>query len=162
MQQTECRVKAFLREKHVGYEVVPHRTDYTAWETAQDTHTPGVEFAKCVVLWVDGRFAIAVLPAGHHVDLTKVAMALGATHVGLADEEELEALFPDCDVGAEPPFGNLYNLPVYVSPAMQGDEHITFNAGTHDEAIRMRFEDFVNLVEPRYVDLSREAVVAGD
>lgn len=154
MPVTECRVRAFLDKRGIHYESVHHRLDFTAMEAAEDTHTPGKEFAKAVVLWIDGAFALAVLPAQHHVHLEKVRKALEAKTVRMATEEEMRRLFPDCDLGAEPPFGNLYHLPVYLSTAMVGDEHITFNAGTHEEAIRMRFADWENLVKPRILDLS--------
>lgn len=154
MTTTDCRVKGFLDKHSIPYEFVIHRTDFTAMETAQDTHTPGKEFAKSVVLCIDGEFAIIVLPAHHHVYLELVRKALGVRTVRMATEQEMARLFPDCEVGAEPPFGNLYHLPVYLSTAMVEDSHVTFNAGTHAGAIRMRFLDFANLVKPSLLDFS--------
>lgn len=154
MPTTECRVKSFLQRHNVWFEEVRHRTDYTALETAADTHTPGREFAKTVVVAIDEAFAIAILPAQHHVHLEKLRRAVQARHVRLATEAEMQRLFPDCELGAEPPFGNLYHLPVYMSTALVGDRHLAFNAGTHEEVIRMYFEDFERLVKPRVLDLS--------
>lgn len=157
MQQQRAvgRVRRFLEEREIFFEMLHHRRDYTAQETAQDTHTPGREFAKAVVVCVDGDYLIAALPAHHHVDLEKLRRALSAKHARLATEEEMARLFPDCDVGAEPPFGILYGLPTYLAVALEDDEWITFNAGTHEEVIRMRFRDFERLVHARLIDLSK-------
>ncbi|UCE86958.1 MAG: YbaK/EbsC family protein [Deltaproteobacteria bacterium] len=147
----------FLDENSVKYEVIHHAADYTAQEAAHDTHTPGIEFAKTVFACIDGRYAMVVLPAHRRVNWDHLRTALNATDVGLAKEEEMVDLCPDCDVGAEPPFGNLYGLPVYVSSEMMGDEHITFNAGTHEDAIRLRMDDYQRLVQPQVMDLSMPA-----
>jgi Ala-tRNA(Pro) deacylase len=147
------RLTTALRQRGIAYEVLPHARDATASEAARDTHTPGAAFAKCVVLEADGRRALAVVPATRRIDLRRASVALRADLVTLADETVLEQLFPDCQVGAEPPFGNLYHLPVYVDPQLGRHERITFNAGRHDEAIRLRYADFVRAVEPRIADL---------
>ena len=112
------RLESFLDEHRVSYETIHHRKDYTARETAEDTHTPAKEFAKTVFLCIDGRYAMAVLPASEFISSKKVRRSLGAGEVRLATEGEVREACPDCDVGAAPPFGNLYNLPVYVSPAL--------------------------------------------
>lgn len=148
------QLQQFLSEHGVPYETIHHRRDYTAQETAADTHTPGKEFAKTVMLWVDGNYAMAVLPAHHMVDFEKLRQAIGAKEVKLASEDEIRELCPDCEAGAVPPFGNLYGLPVYLSQAMTTDERITFNAGTHEDVVRMRYEDFVKLVQPKILDFS--------
>jgi len=153
MIATLDRLRSFLDGSGVDYEVVPHRADYTAQGTASDTHTPGREFAKTVVLTTEHGFAIVVLPATQRVDLTRAAQSLDAA-AQLADEEQIARLFPDCEVGAEPPFGNLYDLPVYISPALTMAGTITFNGGTHREAIRMRFDDFDRLVNPTVLPLT--------
>jgi Ala-tRNA(Pro) deacylase len=146
---------AYLNENHVPFEVVHHRTDYTAQETAADTHTPGREFAKTVVLDIgDQGRAMAVLPAVFQVDMEKLRAGLGTRQVHLADEAEMSDLCPDCEVGAEPPFGNLYDVPVYVDPSLTVDEYITFNAGSHDDALRMRYEDYERLVHPTVMDIA--------
>lgn len=147
------KVTAFLDAHHVPYEVIHHRVDYTAQETAADTHTPGREFAKTVILDVGVGHAMAVIPALYRVDLEKIRQSVGTRQVSLASELEMSQLCPDCDVGAEPPLGNLYDMPVYVDPTLEKDETITFNGGTHDDAIRMRYEDFERLVHPRRLDM---------
>ncbi len=146
-----------LDEDGAEYEVIHHKTDYSALETAEDTRTPGWEFAKSVVLEIAGKNALAVLPAPARVDLAKLSEALGQGEVMLADEARMKELFPDCDVGAEPPFGTLYDLPVYVDPRLAEDEYITFNAGNHEEAIRMRYSDFARLVQPTVMALAAPA-----
>ena len=154
MPSVAPRLKSFLEDRHVDYQTLQHVVDFTAQETAADTHTPGVEFAKTVLIEVDGRPALAVLPAHHKVDTERLRTALGAHDVHLADELTMGELCPDCDAGAIPPFGNLYDLPVFLSEAMTEDEKITFNAGTHRTALRMRFKDYEDLVHPRVVDFS--------
>jgi len=148
------RLTALLDESRVPYEVLHHAPEFTAQETAADTHTPGREFAKVVIIQADGRPVMLVLPAHHRVDYHKVNAALGATEVSIATEEQLRGFFPDCEVGAEPPFGHLYGLSAWMSEAMRGDRHVTFNAGTHEDVIRMKFDDFVRLANPRFADFS--------
>lgn len=146
-------ITAFLDANHVPYEVLHHQVDYTAQETAADTHTPGREFAKTVVLDVGAGHAMAVVPAPYRVDLEKIRQSVGTRQVSLASELEMSQLCPGCDVGAEPPLGNLFNMPVFVDPMLEEDETITFNGGTHNDAIRMRYDDFKNLVHPLSMDL---------
>jgi len=149
------RLQSFLQESGVAYETITHAADFTAQQTAADTHTPGREFAKTVLVDIDGSFALAVLPAHHKVDFDMLGDALGARLVELADEDKMGKLCPDCEAGAVPPFGSLYELPVYLSTAMLGDEHITFNAGNHRTAVRMLFRDYQSLAKPQAVDYSR-------
>jgi Ala-tRNA(Pro) deacylase len=148
------RLTSFLEQKAVPYEVIHHRRRYTAQRTAEEVHVPGIEFAKTVLVWLDGVPSMVVLPAHHHVDLDQLRHLTGARDVDLATEDEMVGLFPDCEVGAEPPFGNLYDLPVYVAAELAADEQITFNAGSHEEVIRMRYEDFERLVDPLLLRLS--------
>jgi Ala-tRNA(Pro) deacylase len=157
MSTQPFRFKALLDDHGVAYEVIHHRRDYTAQETAADTHTPGRMFAKCVLIWRDGAYAMAVLPAHHVVDMRKLCQVLGAKEVKLASEEEIRELCPDCEAGALPPFGNLYDMPVYVSRALTDAEHITFNAGTHSDVVRMRYADWEKLAQPHVADFSRLA-----
>ena len=145
----------YLEEKGVAYEVIHHKPDFTARDTALDTHTPPEEFAKIVFLAVDGSFAVAVLPATDFVSEVKLRLAIGAGGVELASEDEIRGLCPDCDLGAAHPFGNLYGLPVYVSPSLEEDETITFNAGTHEDALRIRYADFKRLTAAQVVPLAR-------
>lgn len=149
------RLRALLEDQGVPHETVHHRFDYTAQEAAADTHTRGREFAKVVMLQVDGAPAMIVLPAHHRVDFARLHDELGAKQVRMCNEDEMRQLFPDCEVGAEPPFGNLYGVPVYLSDAMKDDLFITFNAGTHEDVIRMRLEDYVRLAKPRIFACSR-------
>lgn len=148
------RLHDLLEAHAVTYHVIVHRRDYTAQGAAADTRTPGRDFAKAVVLAADHSFIMAVLPAHHRVDLTKIKQGTHAHDVHLASEPDLARLFPDCEVGSEPPFGHLYGLPVLMSLSLAGEETITFNAGNHEVAIRMRMSDFCRLAEPTTMDLS--------
>jgi len=150
------RLQEFLDHEGVSYETIRHTTDFTAQHTAADTHTPGREFAKTVLVRVDGDPAFAVLPAHHRVDFERLRDALGAEEVELCSEHDMEEICPDCDAGAAPPFGNLYEVPVYLRSVMTEDDQITFNAGNHQTAVRMAFRDFERLVHPKVVDLSWE------
>lgn len=150
------RVTTYLDDQQVTYEVVRHQIDYTAQETAADTHTPGRDFAKTIVLGLPGGYAMAVVPAIYKVDLEKIRQGIGTRQVRLAEEEAMSRLCPDCDVGAEPPFGNLYDMPVYVDPTLTREEFITFNGGTHEDAIRMRYSDYEQLVRPTIMDMITE------
>jgi Ala-tRNA(Pro) deacylase len=149
------QVTDFLDREKVPYEVLPHIRTFTAQGVAASLHVKGREFAKSVILKTgDGRLAMAVVPAPRPVDLRAAEAALGAK-VELAQEGDFADRFADCEVGAEPPFGNLYGLPVYVDESLRADPEIVFNAGTHNEAIRMRYADFDRLVRPTVTPLSR-------
>lgn len=149
------RLRAYLDSVGVEYQIIHHRTDYRARETAADTHTPPEDFAKTVFVWVDGKPAMAVVPANKDVALSKLAKAIGAEEVRVARESETRELCQDCDVGAAPPFGHLYDLPVYASASLAREESITFNAGTHENAVRMAWSDFERLVAPSVVRLAK-------
>jgi len=148
------RVREFLEGNGVVYDQIHHQRDFTAMKTAEHTHTPGKQFAKAVVTRVGGEFALAVLPSNHTVDPERFASALEGKEVAIASEDEVDRLFPDCEEGAVPPFGNLYGLQVYVSPALKQAEKITCVAGSHAEAIRLGYRDFERLVRPKEVDFS--------
>lgn len=141
-------LKAYLDRERVHYDVLPHPEAFRAVAIAHTLHTPEKEMAKVVIVKVDGRFVMTVLPASWNVDLPRLRIVFAAQQVRLATEEEIKGLFPDCDLGAMPPFGNLYGLPVYVDQSLAEDEEIVFQAGTHSEAIRMRYWDFASLVFP--------------
>ena len=141
------KLKEYLDAQKVRYAVLTHQEAYTAPEIAEALHVPGKELAK-VVVKAGERFAMAVLPANCKVDPKRLKEIVGTGHARLATEEEFKGLFPDCDVGAMPPFGNLYGLEVYVDRSLAEDEDIVFQAGTHVEAIRMRYADFASLVRP--------------
>lgn len=149
------RLRLLLDEHAVEYQTLHHRDDFRALTTADDTHTPPREFAKTVFVWIDGSYAMVVLPATHFVAESKLARSLGAEKVRLASESEMRDLCPDCELGAAPPFGGLYGLPVYASPVLASDEQVTFNAGTHRDAVRMSWADFERLARPRITSLSR-------
>lgn len=146
------RLVSMLDQGNAAYHIVHHRQDATAREAAADTQTPEQAFAKSVVTIADGQFVLVVLAASEMINFTKLREAIGAREVHLASESSMRELFPDCEIGAEPPMGNLYDLPVYVSDQIAHDETITFNGGTHTEAIRMAYKDFARLVQPRVID----------
>lgn len=145
---------AMLNTNKVEYEVIPHEFDRSAAETAKDTHTARLEFAKTIVVKAGAKHVLAVLPAHHRIDLDKIAEAFGLQHAELVHETQLLELFPDCAPGTTPPFGNYYGMPVLVAAAMAMDENITFNAGSHVVAIRMSYADFERIVHPRVVAFS--------
>lgn len=142
------RLKAFLDENRIQYNVITHSPTYSSQIAAATMHVSGKELVKTVVLRGGRDTYIAVLPASCHVSLDKFGALVGKA-VRLATEPELASLFPDCELGAMPPFGQLYHLPVYMDEALAADEEIVFNAGTHQDAIRMRYADFARLVKPQ-------------
>lgn len=154
MATPHTRVQTLLEERGIRYERIHHARDYTAQETAAHTHTRGREFAKAVVVRVGDEYAMAVLPSHHAVDPERLSSALGGKPVTLATEAEITKLLPDCEVGAIPPFGNLYDLPVYVSSTLTEDETITCVAGTHEDALRLAYRDWQALVRPQVIDFS--------
>lgn len=142
------RLKNFLDDNRVKYMTVTHSPAYAAREVAASAHIPAKELAKTVILKVDGRMTMAVLPATHRVDVIKLRDALGVKSVEIATENEFEDIFPGCSVGAMPPFGNLYDLNVIVSERLTEDKEIAFNAGNHTELIKLDYADFERLVHP--------------
>lgn len=149
-----AKLKQFLDEHEVRYVTVRHSPAFTAQEVAASAHISGYEMAKTVMIKVDGEIAMAVLPAPLHVDLRHLRELTGATTVELATESEFKTRFPECELGAMPPFGRLYGMQTYVAQRLTEDEYIAFNAGTHTELIRMRFRDFERLAEPRILAFS--------
>lgn len=143
------KVRAFLDNKDVKYAVVPHLLAYTAQEIAASAHIPGRYLAKTVVVKVDDKIAFVVLPASSHVSPSAIERVTGSSNVRIARETEFATAFPDCEIGAMSPFGNLYGVDVFVDPDLTKDEMIAFNAGTHTELIVMRYADFERLVEPK-------------
>jgi Ala-tRNA(Pro) deacylase len=142
------KLKDFLDSQHIDYTSIPHSTAYTAQGIAALTHISGKEVAKTVMVKLDDNLSMAVLPASKTVDLEMLKRATGAKSAGLASEREFREKFPDCETGAMPPFGNLYNLPVLVEESLSRDKEIAFNAGTHNELIRMYYDDFARVVQP--------------
>jgi len=141
------KLKACLDENGVKYTIIQHSRAFTAQEIAELTHISGKELAKTVMVMIAGEVAMAVIPASDLVDFRCLSDVAG-TSVELADEGDFVELFPNCDVGAMPPFGNLYNMSVYVSEALAEDEYIAFSAGSHAEVIRLEYADFARLVNP--------------
>lgn len=141
-------LKRLLDEKRVAYMSIQHPPSYTSQETAASAHVPGREMAKTVMVMLDGTLAMAVLPAPRRIDLELLKQVTGAKTVSMASEATFKERFPDCEVGAMPPFGNLYGLEVYVDESLRADEKICFNAGTHHELIQMDYGDFEELVDP--------------
>jgi Ala-tRNA(Pro) deacylase len=154
------KLKEFLDANGVRYEVRSHRTAYTAQRVAAEEHIPGREMAKVVMVRDGGEYLMAVLPAPYHVGLERLGKAAGRTGLRLATEAEFAGLFPGCDPGAMPPFGNLYGLTVWVDEALTRDDEITFNAGNHDQTVHMRYADFAHLVQPRVASLRAGARAA--
>lgn len=142
------KLKCFLDENNVKYAVITHSNAYTAQEVAESAHIPGKEIAKTVMVTIDGEHAMAVVPASYRVDFGLLKAAAGAGSVELTEESALEKLFPDCKLGAMPPFGNLYGMKVYVAETLAEDDQIAFNAGSHTELIRLAYKDFERLVKP--------------
>ena len=148
MELLTNRIRQYLDENEVKYQCLPHRRDFTARVAAHDCHVDPQTFAKAVVLEADGKQLLAALPADYEIDLPRLKRELGAQHIGLIPESQMSELFPDCEMGAFPVLGNLYGLPVYVAPPLSEQQDITFNAGTHEEAISMPYADFERLVQP--------------
>ena len=148
------KLKDYLDDHHVKYITITHSPAYTAQTVAQSAHIPGKEMAKTVIVKLDDGYAMAVLPASHKVDLDYLKRGVHATDVALATESEFEGLFPDCELGAMPPFGNLYDMDVYVAEELTEDEEIAFNAGSHTELVKMSFKDYADLVTPTVIHIT--------
>jgi len=148
------KLKKYLDEHQIPYITISHSQAFTAQQVAASTHIPGKEMVKTVVIKINSKMAMAVLPASYHVDFNLLQEITGEEKVRLASETEFKDMFPDCEVGAMPPFGNLYDMDVYVAETLAEDEEIAFNAGTHTEVIRMTYKDFERLVKPKVVKFS--------
>lgn len=149
-------LKQYLGKAGVAYTVTEHPARYTAEELAQVEHLSGRLIAKVVMLLADGKPAMAVVPGATKVDLTAVRKTLRAREVRLARENEFASMFPDCEVGAMPPFGNLYNVPVYVDDRLTRDPVILFNAGSHRWTITMTYTDYARLAQPVTGNFAKE------
>jgi len=142
------KVRKFLDENGVKYVLISHSPAYTAQEIATSSHIPGKDLAKTVMFRKDGKMTMAILPAPYKIDFCKLKQKLSADNVELASEDEFKYFFPDCAIGAMPPFGNLYDMEVYVDESLTKDNEIAFNAGTHTELIKLDYSDFSRLVKP--------------
>ncbi len=148
------RVIELLDKSAVRYEVTEHPPAFTAQQVAAAEHEPGKYVAKPVIVKADGKYMMCVLSACNKIDLGTLKSQLGAKSVELAQEKEIGKIFDDCELGAEPPFGNLYDLPTIMDKVLEKDDHITFQAGTHEKAIRMSMDDYKKLVEPNVLEFS--------
>lgn len=148
------RLHHFLDERQVPYTALTHDRTITALQTANAAHISDRNFAKTVMLKVDGALAMMVMPAAYRVDLTRLSRALGGRAVELAHEDEFRDAFADCELGAMPPFGNLYGMPVYVDSRLAGQPEIAFNAGSHTDLVRLSYAEFQRLAQPELLYLT--------
>jgi Ala-tRNA(Pro) deacylase len=142
------QLKEYLDANHVKYVCLTHSKAYTAQEVAESAHIPGRSLAKVVILDLDGEMAMAVLPADRKVVARDLHDITGTDHVRLASENRFKSRFPDCEIGAMPPFGNLYGMKVFAAESLGENEEIAFNAGSHEEIIKLKYADFERLVQP--------------
>jgi Ala-tRNA(Pro) deacylase len=148
------KLKEFLDANKIKYVTVTHSPAYTAQQIAASAHIPGKELAKTVMVKIDGKLAMAVLAASFKIDFDLLEKASGAKKVELATESEFKEMFPGCELGAMPPFGNLYGMDVFVAQSLAEDDEIAFNAGSHTELIKLAYKDFERLVNPRVARIS--------
>ncbi len=149
-----AQLKEFLDNEGVRYVSIQHSQAFTAQEIAESAHIKGKDLAKTVVIRVDGRYCMAVLPASCHVHMGHMQDELRANAIALATEDEFKNLFADCELGAMPPFGNLYGMDVYVAKELTEDEEIAFNAGTHTELVKLAYSYYEKLVKPKVMQLT--------
>ena len=148
------KLKDFLDSNNIKYVTIEHSRAYTANEIAATAHIPGKELAKTVMVKIDGKMTMTVLPAYCKINFELLQEAAGASNVELSSEQEFKDMFPGCEIGAMPPFGNLYGMEVLVDKSLCEDEEIAFNAGSHTELIRLSYKDFEGLVKPKVVKFS--------
>ena len=147
------KLKDYLDAKGVKYITIGHSKAFTAMEVAASAHVQGREMAKTVIVKLDGKLAMAVLPATQKVDIERLRQGAKAELAEIASEHDFRADFPGCELGAMPPFGNLYGMEVFVDPQLTEDEEIAFNAGSHTEVMRLPYKDFRGLVQPKVVPM---------
>ncbi|MCW9707471.1 aminoacyl-tRNA deacylase [Fodinibius salsisoli] len=143
----------YLDERDKKYVVVKHSPAFTAQEVAASAHIPGKDMVKTVIVKADGDMKMVVLPSTHNIDFDSIKDTLGADKVELATEEEFGDLFPDCELGAMPPFGNFYEMDTLVAEVLTEDEEIAFNAGTHNELVKMGYKDYEEVVKPQIISV---------
>jgi Ala-tRNA(Pro) deacylase len=148
------RLKDYLEKNRIPYELGYHMMVYTAQEVAAAQHVLGKEMAKVVMVKADGKMVMLVLPASYQVDKKKLKAALQCKKVGMAKEKDFEELFPECEIGAMPPFGNLYNIDVWVDQVLTEDEFIVVQGGSHVETLKIKYSDYARLVSPKVGDFS--------
>ncbi len=148
------KMKEFLDRENIKYVSIVHSTAYTAQEVAASAHVTGRELAKTVIVQLDGEMALAVLPANRKIVLPDLREVTGGEQVKFAPEDKFKQRFPDCETGAMPPFGNLYDMEVFVADSLTHNDEIAFNAGSHTEVIKMAYKDFERLVQPKVVSFT--------
>ena len=148
------KLREFLDENHIKYVVISHSKVYTAQEIAAALHIKGKILVKSIIVKIDGEYAMVVLSADYKINFDMLKTVLGKDNISLASEEDFKSLFPECEIGAMPPFGNLYDMKVYMAEKLLEDEEIAFNAGTHTEVIRVSMEDYKRLANPEVVKIS--------
>ncbi len=154
------QLKDYLEKHNVRYSTISHTTVYTAQEIAASAHISGKGLAKTIIVKLDGKMVMVVLPASSKIDFDLLREATGAETVELASELEFKDQFPGCTIGAMPPFGNLYGMDVWVAESLTEDDEIAFNAGSHSELIKLKYIDFEKLVKPKVSRLSAAKVYA--
>lgn len=148
------KLKQFLDENRVKYVCISHSKAYTAQEVAQSAHVPGRAMAKVVIVELDGVMAMAVLPATRKIVLQDLREVTGSEQVRFAAEQKFQNRFPDCEIGAMPPFGNLYGMEVFVAESLAANPEIAFNAGSHEEIMKLAYADFERLVKPNVMSFT--------
>lgn len=148
------KLKNYLDSKNIKYLTIKHLPSYTAQEIAAAAHIPGKELAKTVIVKIDGEMAMAVLPASLKINFDLLKRTADAREVELAGEDEFKDMFPECEVGAMPPFGNLYGMKVFAAASLTEDEKIAFNAGSHSELVSLAYSDYEKLVKPKVIKFS--------
>lgn len=147
------KVKKYLKSHDIAFEVIRHAEAFTAAEIAASQHIPGKQMLKPVIVKGDHGYAMCVLTATQHLDFDLLETSMGKEHWVLATEEEVAELFPECETGAEPPFGEWHNLPVFADRLIEQDADIYFNAGTHTETMKLKREDWEELSHPKWVSI---------
>lgn len=160
MQQCQQQLEQYLQGQQIAYQIQHHPLAYTAQKIAETEHVPGKMVAKSVVVFADNNMILLVLPADRRVDFDKVQAHTGAQTVRLAEEREFQNAFPDCAIGAMPPFGNLYNIPVYVEQSLAQQDTIIFPVGTHTETMSLHYADFERLARPGVIEFGRKPLNA--
>ena len=148
-------LQSYLDEMGVRYRLSYHATAYTAQDLAMVEHVPGRKVIKPVVVRADGEFVMCALPASHRVDLDELRKQLDARDVSLAEEQKLSELFPDCELGAEPPVGRLYGMTTLMDESLVKDDRVTFQAGTHNNAVTMTMAEYRRLAQPEMAHFAR-------
>jgi Ala-tRNA(Pro) deacylase len=148
-------VERFLGDQHVAYSVLPHRPAYTAQEEAAAAHIPGRQWAKTVACVADDQPILAVVPATSVVDFDRLREVTGAHTVRLASEREFAELYPECEIGAMPPLGPLFGQNVFVDRSLADADDIVFEAGSHSDAVRLKYDEFARVVRPTVGDIGR-------